>query len=390
MNNRDLLRAMGEIDEKYIEEAAKEIRTAEDAPEELPVKAASEASSAKAAETPDPAAKVEHISAARKKKNGKYRAATQWILYVAAAAVALLVAGRFLMPVTQKETAKTETSAVESAAAEREKTAAEETAAMEVDEEAVPVQGMTADEAADEATGAEEAAAMEEDEETAPVQGMTADEADAAGETADMAEDEEAAPVQGMTAGETDAAGEAADMAEDEEAAPVQGMTAGEADAAGKTAGMTDDAAWTDAEEEADFAEEAAFYAEEAEDDNGWYAPETGAAAYAPETAAAYASGEEADAAGEEADAAEEGAGAGPVEEDHGTYTFLRTDKPFDTADYPGGSYYLVGLKLVWVFKDGDGIRTAVWGDETYTARIDAKEGALTPEAFREAYRACS
>ena len=330
MNNRDLLRAMGEIDEKYIEEAAKEIRTAEAAPEELPVKAASEASSAKAgpealsakadsgelsakaAEMPDPAAKVEHISAARKKKNGKYRAATQWILYVAAAAVALLVAGRFLMPVTQKETAKTETSAVESAAVEREKTAAEETAAMEVDEEAVPVQGMTADEAADEATGAEEAA------------------------------------------------------------------------------GRTDNAAWTDAEEAADFAEEAAFYAEEAEDDNGWYAPETGAAAYAPETAAAYASGEEADAAGEEADAAEEGAGAGPVEEDHGTYTFLRTDKPFDTADYPGGSYYLVGLKLVWVFKDGDGIRTAVWGDETYTARIDAKEGALTPEAFREAYRACS
>lgn len=323
MNNRDLLRAMGEIDEKYIEEAAKEIRTAEAAPEELPVKAASEASSAKAgpealsakadsgelsakaAEMPDPAAKVEHISAARKKKNGKYRAATQWILYVAAAAVALLVAGRFLMPVTQKETAKTETSAVESAAVEREKTAAEETAAMEVDEEAVPVQGMTADEAADEATGAEEAA------------------------------------------------------------------------------GRTDNAAWTDAEEAADFAEEAAFYAEEAEDDNGWYAPETGAAAYAPEPAAAYD-------IGDEADAAEEGAGAGPVEEDHGTYTFLRTDKPFDTADYPGGSYYLVGLKLVWVFKDGDGIRTAVWGDESYTARIDAKEGALTPEAFREAYRACS
>lgn len=323
MNNRDLLRAMGEIDEKYIEEAAKEIRTAEDAPEELPVKAASETPSAKAgpealsakadsgelsakaAEMPDPAAKVEHISAARKKKNGKYRAATQWILYVAAAAVALLVAGRFLMPVTQKETAKTETSAVESAAVEREKTAAEETAAMEVDEEAVPVQGMTADEAADEATGAEEAA------------------------------------------------------------------------------GRTDNAAWTDAEEAADFAEEAAFYAEEAEDDNGWYAPETGAAAYAPEPAAAYD-------IGDEADAAEEGAGAGPVEEDHGTYTFLRTDKPFDTADYPGGSYYLVGLKLVWVFKDGDGIRTAVWGDESYTARIDAKEGALTPEAFREAYRACS
>ena len=314
---------MGEIDEKYIEEAAKEIRTAEDAPEELPVKAASETPSAKAgpealsakadsgelsakaAEMPDPAAKVEHISAARKKKNGKYRAATQWILYVAAAAVALLVAGRFLMPVTQKETAKTETSAVESAAVEREKTAAEETAAMEVDEEAVPVQGMTADEAADEATGAEEAA------------------------------------------------------------------------------GRTDNAAWTDAEEAADFAEEAAFYAEEAEDDNGWYAPETGAAAYAPEPAAAYD-------IGDEADAAEEGAGAGPVEEDHGTYTFLRTDKPFDTADYPGGSYYLVGLKLVWVFKDGDGIRTAVWGDESYTARIDAKEGALTPEAFREAYRACS
>ena len=310
---------MGEIDEKYIEEAAKEIRTAEDAPEELPVKAASETPSAKAgpealsakadsgelsakaAEMPDPAAKVEHISAARKKKNGKYRAATQWILYVAAAAVALLVAGRFLMPVTQKETAKTETSAVESAAVEREKTAAEETAAMEVDEEAVPVQGMTADEA----TGAEEAA------------------------------------------------------------------------------GRTDNAAWTDAEEAADFAEEAAFYAEEAEDDNGWYAPETGAAAYAPEPAAAYD-------IGDEADAAEEGAGAGPVEEDHGTYTFLRTDKPFDTADYPGGSYYLVGLKLVWVFKDGDGIRTAVWGDESYTARIDAKEGALTPEAFREAYRACS
>ena len=335
MNNRDLLRAMGEIDEKYIEEAAKEIRTAEAAPEELPVKAASEASSAKAgpealsakadsgelsakaAEMPDPAAKVEHISAARKKKNGKYRAATQWILYVAAAAVALLVAGRFLMPVTQKETAKTETSAVESAAAEREKTAAEETAAMEVDEEAVPVQG--------------------------------------------------------MTAGETDAAGEAA--------------------------AMTDDAAWTDAEEEADFAEDAAFYAEEeAEDDYGRDPQETGTAAYAPETAAAYASGEEADAAeadaaeadAAEADAAEEGAGAGPVEEDHGTYTFLRTDEPFDTADYPGGSYYLVGLKLVWVFKDGDGIRTAVWGDETYTARIDAKEGALTPEAFREAYRACS
>ncbi len=167
---------------------------------------------------------------------------------------------------------------------------------------------------------------------------------------------------------------------------------------------MTDDAAWTDAEEEADFAEDAAFYAEEeAEDDYGRDPQETGTAAYAPETAAAYASGEEADAAeadaaeadaaeadAAEADAAEEGAGAGPVEEDHGTYTFLRTDEPFDTADYPGGSYYLVGLKLVWVFKDGDGIRTAVWGDETYTARIDAKEGALTPEAFRKAYRACS
>ena len=309
MNNRDLLRAMGEIDEKYIEEAAKEIRAAEAAPEELP---------AKAAETPDPAAKVEHISAARKKKHGKYRAATQWILYVAAAAVALLVAGRFLMPVTQKETAKTETAAVESTAAKKEKAAEREK------------------------TAAEEAAAM----------------------------------------------------AEDEEAAPVQGMTAGEANAAGEAAAMTDDAAWTDAEEEADFAEDAAFYAEEeAEDDYGRDPQETGTAAYAPETAAAYASGEEADAAeadAAEADAAEEGAGAGPVEEDHGTYTFLRTDEPFDTADYPGGSYYLVGLKLVWVFKDGDGIRTAVWGDETYTARIDAKEGALTPEAFREAYRACS
>ena len=328
MNNRDLLRAMGEIDEKYIEEAAKEIRTAEAAPEELPAKAASEESSAKAEETPDPAAKVEHISAARKKKNGKYRAATQWILYVAAAAVALLVAGRFLMPVTQKETAKTETAAVESTAAKKEKAAEREK------------------------TAAEEAAAM----------------------------------------------------AEDEEAAPVQGMTADEADAAGETAAMTDDAAWTDAEEEADFAEDAAFYAEEeAEDDYGRDPQETGTAAYAPETAAAYASGEEADAAeadaaeadaaeadAAEADAAEEGAGAGPVEEDHGTYTFLRTDEPFDTADYPGGSYYLVGLKLVWVFKDGDGIRTAVWGDESYTARIDAKEGALTPEAFREAYRACS
>ncbi len=349
MNNRDLLRAMGEIDEKYIEEAAKEIRAAEAAPEELPAKAASEESSAKAEETPDPAAKVEHISAARKKKNGKYRAATQWILYVAAAAVALLVAGRFLMPVTQKETAKTETAAVESTAAKKEKAAEREK------------------------TAAEEAAAMAEDEEAAPVQGMTADEADAAGE--------------------------AAAMAEDEEAAPVQGMTAGEANAAGEAAAMTDDAAWTDAEEEADFAEDAAFYAEEeAEDDYGRDPQETGTAAYAPETAAAYASGEEADAAeadaaeadAAEADAAEEGAGAGPVEEDHGTYTFLRTDEPFDTADYPGGSYYLVGLKLVWVFKDGDGIRTAVWGDETYTARIDAKEGALTPEAFREAYRACS
>ena len=156
MNNRDLLRAMGEIDEKYIEEAAKEIRAAEAAPEELPVKAA---------ETPDPAAKVEHISAARKKKNGKYRAATQWILYVAAAAVALLVAGRFLMPVTQKETAKTETAAVESTAAKKEKAAEMEK------------------------TAAEEAAAMAEDEEIAPVQGMTADEADAAGEAAAMAED---------------------------------------------------------------------------------------------------------------------------------------------------------------------------------------------------------
>ena len=390
MNNRDLLRAMGEIDEKYIEEAAKEIRTAEAAPEELPAKAASETPSAKAgpealsakadsgelsakaAEMPDPAAKVEHISAARKKKNGKYRAATQWILYVAAAAVALLVAGRFLMPVTQKETAKTETAAVESTAAKKEKAAEREK------------------------TAAEEAAAMEVDEEAVPVQGMTADEADAAGEAAAMEEDEEAAPVQGMTAGEAadEATGaeEAAAMEVDEEAGPVQGMTADEAadEATGaeEAAGRTDNAAWTDAEEAADFAEEEAFYAEEAEDDNGWYAPETGAAAYAPETAAAYASGEEADAA--EADAAEEGAGAGPVEEDHGTYTFLRTDKPFDTADYPGGSYYLVGLKLVWVFKDGDGIRTAVWGDESYTARIDAKEGALTPEAFREAYRACS